>query len=216
MLVDTERTAAKARIAAQKSPHPTKALYDVIAKTGRARSPLSPVPSPIAERPLTRLGDDDGLISIRAWLDLSQESHRQSLKALINTTRKNATISLELFVARPGNGEDAKAWGQRLWCAKGQGKLWPLLEAAAAATRHTHGHPSKHVSADDEDHHDPDALDEVSQLAGLNVEQCEDTSPKAATFDGPTWLINGRRYDGSLGWGPQALRRLITMVSPTP
>ena len=42
-LVDTERKAAKARIASQKSPHPTKALYDVIAKTGRARSPLSPV-----------------------------------------------------------------------------------------------------------------------------------------------------------------------------
>jgi protein-disulfide isomerase len=215
-LVTAERTAAQARIAVQSQARPTKALYDVITKHGRARSPLSPVPTPIAEAALATLGGTDGLTSIKAWLDLSQEPHRQSLRALIATAREDMGVSLELFPAQPGDAPSAEAWSQRLWCAKVEGKLWPMLEAAAAATRHTHGHPMERVEADAEPHHDKDTLKEVSRISGLDPARCAGTQPQKATFAGPTWLINGRRYDGSLGWGPPALRRLMAMVSPAP
>lgn len=215
-LVEEERAAAKARVASQAKSQDKKAVYEMIMKSGRARSPLAPVPTPIAEAPLTTIGGEEGLISIKAWLDLSLEPHRQSLKALISTARAIPTIALELFPAKPSHASDSSAWSRRLWCAKAQDKLWPMLEAAAAATRHTHGHPTERVVADAEPHHGEDALEEVSRIAGVDPTRCAELPLQAATFKGPTWLINGRRYDGSLGWGPHALRRLVAMVSTAP
>ena len=59
------------------------------------------------------------------------------------------------------------------------------------------------------DPHGDDPLTESLTAAGVTLTHCPESLPPEATFSGPMWLINGRRYDGSMGWGPPALRRLL-------
>ena len=79
--------------------------------------------------------------------------------------RDDKSVSLEVF-ALQDEPASTKGWRARLSCAKSQGKEWPMLEAATAATRHSAGHPMEHVDHD-EDHHDtPDPLDTIVERVG--------------------------------------------------
>ena len=214
-LIREERSEARKRASAQAKAVPRARLYEVITKNGRTRNPLAPVPTPVAEEPLVRLGEPERVIAIRAWLDLSSHEQRKSLRALIELARSDASVSLEFFPAGGGDKAEAQAWRRSLWCARKEGKAWPMLEAATAATKHSAGHPMDEVEHHEE-HEDEDPLPAITASLGLKASSCAATTPKPATFQEATWLINGRRYDGSLGWGPPALRRLKGLFSVAP
>ena len=211
-LVERERRDAEVRQAREDTQREGEPLYEAIIAQGRDHRPLAEQRTLVSETPVLSLGERGATILLQAWLDLSVEGQRQSLKALMDVARSHADVSLDLFpAANPGSEHGAK-WARALWCAKeGKGAL-ALLEAASAATPHTHGHPMKQVVHDAEEHPPGEALEDALRLTGVTMEGCPPNTPEASAQPTPTWLINGRRYTGSLGFGPPALRHLLSRI----
>ncbi|MDP6945938.1 MAG: DsbA family protein, partial [Myxococcota bacterium] len=133
----------------------------------------------------------------------------------LSATRDRGDLHLAIYPPDPGEDPHAIAWHRALWCAKEQDKTWSLLDAAAAATGHSHEHPVPGGQTHRDDDTNAHTLADTLRLAGVDAKTCVDRVRPPATFVGPAWLINGRRYDGSMGWGPPALRRLAPAKATT-
>lgn len=206
-LVDLEL--AHARAVAKDTLNP----YPAIIAGAAALAPLAAEPVALDLTDAPRRGPADAALQLVLFNDLACEPCRQVATAVARQATSapapgepKVAVYVRPFV-RPGDPSSELAARVQL-CAGRQALFWPLHEALSRhgiAVRDDVAPLAREAGADG------DALlaclDEPATDAAIARAQADAAALSISAA--PTLFFDGRRYDGSLGYGPRALHRLI-------
>lgn len=179
-------------------------VYADLVAGGRVREPLGPSSPSLGRPEAPALGDPAAATVVAAWLDLAAADARRVLGALLTRVRRG-DIALTVY-ATPLAGDELSEHAARLaQCACHAGTSLRFLSAIArTAPDARHEHPLE-----------PSGLADAASSAGLDAD-VRAACPEARAVDppaghgSPALVVNGRPYDGSLGFGPGAMERLFS------
>lgn len=206
-LVDAELEHAKAVAKDTLDPYPA------IIAGAAALNPLAPqaVALDLADAP--RRGPAGAAVRLVLFNDLACAPCRPIARAVAELATAapapgEPTISVHVRPFIPEGDTPAELAARALFCAGRQALFWPVHDALSR----------RGVTArDDVITAATDAGADSDALAACLADPAVDAAVARATSEAralgvtqaPTLFIDGRRYDGSLGFGPRSLRRLI-------
>jgi protein-disulfide isomerase len=206
-LVDAELEHAK--VVARDTLDP----YPAIIAGAAALNPLAPqaVELNLADAP--RRGPADAAVRLVLFNDLACAPCRLIARAVADQATAapapgEATISVHVRPFVPEGDATAELAARALFCAGRQALFWPVHDAL---TRRGVAVREDVIAAASEAGADADALAACLEDPAVDaaVARATEEAKALGVTRAPTLYIDGRRYDGSLGFAPRALHRLI-------
>jgi protein-disulfide isomerase len=195
-------------------------LYNRLLDGSQNHQILASAPVRLPTEPSPRRGHVGAPFEIAVWLNFSSGLQTRLAGALLKLQserypREDVTLLLQPF-ASPGDAHGVMA-ARIASCAVEQGRFWAFVQRLSVndISRHQSRQSEAHLMAAaksaqiDSEHlgicrRDP--LREATDLARWAKDH------ELGIQTAPSLYINGRRYDGSLGWGPRALKRLLLIA----